>query len=77
MKTNKICFAIVLSTIALIGCQTKDQKADVCLDRALAQCTPIGIEKCGLSRSASDAEFDACPAYKACEDAAFTQCMNN
>lgn len=77
MKASIIYLAIVLELIFLTGCQNEDKKVDVCLDRALARCTPIGIEKCGLSHSSSDAEFDACPAYKACEDAAFMQCMNN
>ena len=61
--------------LLLVGCESSDQKSERCLDHALAQCTPVGVRECGLSRSASDADFDKCPQYVTCESNYMTSCM--
>ncbi len=65
----------VFVALLLIGCENSDQRSDKCLDQALAQCTSVGVRECGLSRSASDAEFDKCPQYVACESDYMASCM--
>jgi hypothetical protein len=74
MNTLKFITSIFI-VLLLIGCENSDQSTDRCLDQALAQCTPVGVRECGLSRSASDTEFDKCPQYVACESKYMALCM--
>ena len=78
MRASPFLTAMLLNAgiaVNLQGCDNKDQKMDQCLDKAVAACTPVGARECGLSKSATDAEFDKCPAYAACEAASVSNCM--
>lgn len=66
----------LLCTFVLAGCESEDHALDRCLDGAVAQCTPVGLRECGLSNSATDAEFDKCAPYAACEHSALSSCMS-
>lgn len=63
--------------LGLAGCESQSTAQDRCLDSAMASCFPVAVKECGLSQSSTDAEFDRCAPYMACEDAQFAECMNN
>lgn len=75
MKSVKIVMSI-FAVYFLGGCDSRENRYDSCLDRAVAQCTPVAAKECGLSNSASDAEFDKCSQYVACEANHIDSCMN-
>lgn len=66
----------LLSGFMLASCESADEAQDRCLDRAVAQCTPVGLRECGLSNSSTDSEFDECAPYVACESSALSSCMS-
>lgn len=72
---NAIAFYLCLA-VSMVACDVSTSPEDICDDRAYDECVYVAGSRCGLSSNARESELRACRPFVECEDAAYSDCMD-